>query len=105
MQSTSVSVAGSRHLKCCARHSLVRCTRRLVRLDPSPSRPPPGNVPLEWYDEFDHVGYDLEGRKIMRGARKDELDALIDRFDNPDAGRTIHDYGERASGVTGACPG
>ena len=64
-----------------------------------------GNVPLEWYDDFDHVGYDLEGRKIMRGARKDELDALIDRFDNPDAGRTIHDYGERASGVTGACPG
>ena len=52
-------------------------------------------MPLEWYDEFDHVGYDLEGRKIMRGARKDELDALIDRFDNPNASRTIHDYGAR----------
>jgi len=51
-----------------------------------------GNVPLEWYDDFDHVGYDLEGRKLLRGAKKDELDALIDRFDNPDAGRTIHDY-------------
>eukprot|EP00966_Prymnesium_polylepis_P281993 6516264-Prymnesium_polylepis.1 len=37
-----------------------------------------GNVPLEWYDDFDHVGYDLEGRKLLRGAKKDELDALID---------------------------
>jgi len=50
-----------------------------------------GNVPLEWYDGFEHVGYDLEGRKIMRGARTDELDALIKRFDDPDANRTIHD--------------
>lgn len=50
-----------------------------------------GNVPLEWYDDFDHVGYDLEGNKIMRSARQDELDALIQRFDDPDASRTIHD--------------
>jgi hypothetical protein len=50
-----------------------------------------GNVPLEWYDDFDHVGYDLEGRKILRSARQDELDALIRRFDDPDASRTIHD--------------
>ena len=26
-----------------------------------------GNVPLHWYDDFDHVGYDIDGRKIMRG--------------------------------------
>ena len=35
-----------------------------------------GNIPLEWYDEFDHVGYDLDGQKILRSTRKDELDAL-----------------------------
>ena len=51
-----------------------------------------GNVPLEWYDDMDHVGYDLDGQKIMRGTRKDELDALIQRFDNPNASRTVHDY-------------
>jgi len=50
-----------------------------------------GNVPLEWYDGMDHVGYDLDGRKIMRTARTDELDALIKRFDDPDSSRTIHD--------------
>ena len=51
-----------------------------------------GNIPLEWYDDFDHVGYDLDGQKIMRGARKDELDALIQRMDDPNASRTVHDY-------------
>jgi ribosome biogenesis protein ERB1 len=51
-----------------------------------------GNVPLEWYDDFDHVGYDLDGQKILRGTRKDELDALIARFDDPNASRTVHDY-------------
>ena len=50
-----------------------------------------GNVPLEWYEGMDHVGYDLDGRKIMRSARTDELDALIKRFDDPDSSRTIHD--------------
>ena len=29
-----------------------------------------GNIPLEWYDDFDHVGYDLDGHKILRGARR-----------------------------------
>ena len=51
-----------------------------------------GNVPIEWYDDFDHVGYDLDGQKILRGTRKDELDALIARFDDPNASRTVHDY-------------
>ena len=50
-----------------------------------------GNVPLSWYDEFDHVGYDIDGQKIMRGTKKDELDHLIARFDDPNASRTIHD--------------
>ena len=29
-----------------------------------------GNVPLHWYDDFDHVGYDIDGRKILRGTQK-----------------------------------
>jgi len=50
-----------------------------------------GNVPLHWYEDFDHVGYDIDGNKIMRGTQKDELDALIARFDDPNASRTIYD--------------
>ena len=25
-----------------------------------------GNIPIEWYDEFPHLGYDTEGKKILK---------------------------------------
>lgn len=44
-----------------------------------------GNVPLEWYDNFPHVGYDLDGRRIYKPLRtRDELDQFLDKMDNPD---------------------
>ncbi|EFB17015.1 hypothetical protein PANDA_011079, partial [Ailuropoda melanoleuca] len=44
-----------------------------------------GNVPLEWYDDFPHVGYDLDGRRIYKPLRtRDELDQFLDKMDNPD---------------------
>lgn len=36
-----------------------------------------GNVPLEWYDDLPHIGYDVNGRKIFRPARGDELDKFL----------------------------
>jgi hypothetical protein len=26
-----------------------------------------GNIPTNWYDEYGHIGYDLEGKKIRNG--------------------------------------
>jgi ribosome biogenesis protein ERB1 len=26
-----------------------------------------GNIPTNWYDEYGHIGYDLEGKKIRKG--------------------------------------
>ncbi|MBZ3890020.1 Ribosome biogenesis protein BOP1 [Sciurus carolinensis] len=44
-----------------------------------------GNVPLEWYEDFPHVGYDLDGRRIYKPLRtRDELD-------DPDFWRTVKD--------------
>ena len=44
-----------------------------------------GNVPLEWYDDFPHVGYDLDGRRIYKPLRtRDELDQFLDKMDDPD---------------------
>mmetsp|Transcript_64904 Transcript_64904/g.155005 ORF Transcript_64904/g.155005 Transcript_64904/m.155005 type:complete len:758 (+) Transcript_64904:61-2334(+) len=51
-----------------------------------------GNVPLEWYDDQDHVGYDLAGEKIMRTLSGGEIDALLESKDNPNAWRTIKDH-------------
>ncbi|XP_032111968.1 ribosome biogenesis protein BOP1 isoform X3 [Sapajus apella] len=51
-----------------------------------------GNVPLEWYDDFPHVGYDLDGRCIYKPLRtQDELDQFLDKMDNPDYWRTVQD--------------
>lgn len=44
-----------------------------------------GNIPLEWYDDYPHIGYDLEGKKIMKsGVTKDSLDKFLDKMENPD---------------------
>jgi len=40
-----------------------------------------GDVPMHWYDEYEHIGYNIEGEKIARPARKDQLDAFLDRED------------------------
>ncbi|KAL7424185.1 Ribosome biogenesis protein erb1 [Cryptotrichosporon argae] len=36
-----------------------------------------GNIPMEWYDDLPHIGYDVNGRKIFRPARGDELDKFL----------------------------
>ncbi|KAL0225068.1 hypothetical protein RCL1_002980 [Eukaryota sp. TZLM3-RCL] len=37
-----------------------------------------GNIPLEWYDEHDHIGYDKDGNKFMRPARPDLVQQFLD---------------------------
>uniref|UniRef100_A0A3P9I8L4 Ribosome biogenesis protein BOP1 n=1 Tax=Oryzias latipes TaxID=8090 RepID=A0A3P9I8L4_ORYLA len=51
-----------------------------------------GNIPMEWYKDFPHIGYDLDGKKIFKPIRnKDELDEFLDKMENPDYWRTVHD--------------
>jgi len=50
-----------------------------------------GNVPMEWYKEYDHIGYDLGGKKIKKVEQMDELDEFLDKMDNPDYWRTVRD--------------
>ncbi|KAF2255720.1 BOP1NT-domain-containing protein [Trematosphaeria pertusa] len=42
-----------------------------------------GNIPLSYYDKYPHIGYDINGRKIMRPAKGEALDALLDSIDIP----------------------
>ncbi|XP_041739468.1 ribosome biogenesis protein bop1 [Coregonus clupeaformis] len=51
-----------------------------------------GNIPMEWYQDYPHIGYDLDGKKIFKPIRnKDELDEFLDKMENPDYWRTVHD--------------
>lgn len=48
-----------------------------------------GDVPLVWYKDEDHIGYDVEGKKIGKKNRGDALDNLLARNDT--SMRTIYD--------------
>lgn len=42
-----------------------------------------GNIPLTFYDSYPHIGYDINGKKIMRPAKGEALDALLDSIEIP----------------------
>ncbi|KAG5457948.1 MAG: NUC169 domain-containing protein [Olpidium bornovanus] len=50
-----------------------------------------GNIPMEWYDELPHIGYDRDGKRILKPATKDELEAFLANVDDADGWRTVHD--------------
>ncbi|KAG5440399.1 hypothetical protein PCK2_000532 [Pneumocystis canis] len=43
-----------------------------------------GNISLDKYADFPHIGYDINGKKIMRPATKTALDALLNTVDDKD---------------------
>lgn len=42
-----------------------------------------GNIPLSAYDEMPHIGYDINGKRIMRPAKGSALDQLLDSIELP----------------------
>ncbi|KAG7203143.1 hypothetical protein KM043_010263 [Ampulex compressa] len=50
-----------------------------------------GNIPMKWYDEYDHIGYDWDGKKIVKPQKGDQLDNFLKRMEDPDFWRTIKD--------------
>uniref|UniRef100_A0A1D2A9E9 Ribosome biogenesis protein BOP1 homolog n=1 Tax=Auxenochlorella protothecoides TaxID=3075 RepID=A0A1D2A9E9_AUXPR len=59
--------------------------------DERPGRNTVGNVPLEWYDAEEHIGYDKDGMKLVKKGRKDKLDTLLARNDSTKFLRTVYD--------------
>lgn len=49
-----------------------------------------GDIPLEWYKDEKHIGYDIEGKKLMK-SEKSSLARLLEATDDPNALRIIHD--------------
>ncbi|KAL1886409.1 Ribosome biogenesis protein erb1 [Paecilomyces lecythidis] len=42
-----------------------------------------GDIPLSFYDQYPHIGYNINGKKIMRPAKGEALDALLDSIEIP----------------------
>merc|ERR1712191_1778 len=50
-----------------------------------------GNVPMKWYEDLEHAGYDLDGKRIAKAPTMDQLDRLTEKMSNPDFWKTIED--------------
>ena len=47
---------------------------------------------MEWYRDYLHIGYDLDGKKIVRKEQQgDELDNFLTKMEDPDYWRTVRD--------------
>ena len=40
---------------------------------------------MHWYDDLPHIGYDIDGKKVLRPARGDELDKFLATIEDPSA--------------------
>jgi ribosome biogenesis protein ERB1 len=59
--------------------------------DEVPSRNTVGNVPLKWYEDEKHIGYDLTGKKITKKEKQDKLDSFLATIDDSKTWRKIYD--------------
>ena len=51
-----------------------------------------GDVPMEWYEHEEHIGYDRDGKKIMRKiSRQDRIDSWLSGNDDKAGWRTVYD--------------
>ncbi|XP_059660439.1 ribosome biogenesis protein BOP1 homolog isoform X2 [Cornus florida] len=50
-----------------------------------------GDVPLEWYKDEEHIGYDITGKKIKKKERQDKLDSFLASTDDSKNWRKIYD--------------
>lgn len=50
-----------------------------------------GNIPMHWYDEYKHIGYDWDAKKIIKAPQRDQLDDFLKRMEDPNFWRTVKD--------------
>lgn len=50
-----------------------------------------GNIPMHWYDEYKHIGYDWDAKKIIQPEKGDQLDNFLNKMEDPDFWRTVKD--------------
>ena len=56
-----------------------------------------GNIPLSAYEEMPHIGYDINGKRIMRPAKGSALNQLLESIDLPEGWTGLLDQNTGAS--------
>ncbi|KAK7256792.1 hypothetical protein RIF29_30281 [Crotalaria pallida] len=50
-----------------------------------------GDVPLKWYEDEPHIGYDIKGKKIKRKDKQDKLGSFLANVDDSKNWRKVYD--------------
>ena len=50
-----------------------------------------GDVPEEWYDSYNHIGYDINAKKVEKLVKEDEIEKFINKANDKDWWRKIYD--------------
>ncbi|XP_020800532.1 ribosome biogenesis protein BOP1 homolog [Drosophila serrata] len=50
-----------------------------------------GNIPMHWYDEYKHIGYDWDAKKIVKPEQGDRIDEFLRKIEDPDFWRSVKD--------------
>ena len=51
-----------------------------------------GRIPLHWYDDYDHIGYDAHGSKVIKSSEGNTLDRVLAAEDDMDSKKyTVYD--------------
>ncbi|XP_046967865.1 ribosome biogenesis protein BOP1 homolog [Vanessa cardui] len=50
-----------------------------------------GEVPMWWYNEYPHIGYDLDGRRLIKPPQRDHIDEFLKKCEDPEFWRTVRD--------------
>ncbi|CAF0752630.1 unnamed protein product [Didymodactylos carnosus] len=75
--------------------SISHHEREIDSDDEVPSNTIGSGVPLKWYDKHEHIGYDLNAKKVYKpiqsGKKSDEIDQFLEKMENSDYWRTVYD--------------
>lgn len=50
-----------------------------------------GNIPQKWYNDFDHKGYSLEGKKVIKNEESDNIEKFLEKAKDKDWWKIITD--------------
>ncbi|KAL7484063.1 hypothetical protein ACHAW6_009703 [Cyclotella cf. meneghiniana] len=50
-----------------------------------------GRIPLHWYDDYEHIGYDAHGQKVIKSSQGDNLDRALEEADRDHGKFVVYD--------------
>ncbi|XP_017229518.1 ribosome biogenesis protein BOP1 homolog [Daucus carota subsp. sativus] len=59
-----------------------------------------GDVPLKWYEDEEHIGYDISGKKLKKKEKQDKLESFLERADLKNWRKIYDEYNDEEVEIT-----